>query len=56
MVNAIAIMILIVIATRIYKISKNGGITNLRTEVLYAGTHFVFAFVAFAVFMAIASI
>lgn len=56
MVNAIAIMILIVVATRIYKIYKNGGVTDIRTELLYAGTHFVFAFIAFAIFMMIASV
>jgi hypothetical protein len=56
MVNAIAIMILIVMATRVYKIYKNGGVTDIYTEVLYAGTHFVFAFITFTIFMMLTSI
>lgn len=55
MLNAIAIIVLIVITTRVYKIYKNGGKTDIYTEMLYAGTHFTFAFIAFAIFMIIAN-
>jgi hypothetical protein len=49
MVNAIAIMILIVVSTRMYKIFKNGGITDIRTEILHVGLHLTSAFILFVI-------
>jgi hypothetical protein len=51
MVNAIALMILIVAVTRIYKIYKNGGVTDISTEVYEFGSHLIASFILFGFFM-----
>jgi hypothetical protein len=56
MVNAIAIMILIAVVTRIYKIYKNGGVTDIGIEVYEVGSHLIASFILFGIFMTIASI
>lgn len=53
MVNAIAIMILIVTATRIYKIRQNGGTTDIATEVYEFGSHLITSFIIFGFLMLI---
>ena len=55
MLNAIAIMILIVIGTRVYKIYKNGSVTNVATEVYEVGSHLITSFIIFGIFMFILS-
>lgn len=55
MVNAIAIMILIIAATRIYKIHQNGGITDIATEVYEFGSHLIASCIIFGFFMFIMS-
>jgi hypothetical protein len=55
MVNAIALMILIVAATRIYKIRQNGGVTDTATEVYEFGSHLIASFIVFGFFMFIMS-
>jgi hypothetical protein len=49
MVNGIAVMILVVIGTRVYKIYKNGGVTDVATEVFEAGSHFIMSLIIFGV-------
>ena len=49
MVNGIAVMILVVIGTRVYKIYKNGGTTDVATEVFEAGSHLIMSFIIFGV-------
>jgi hypothetical protein len=51
MVNAIAIMILIAAATRIYRIRQNGGVTDITTEVFEFGSHLIASFIVFGFFM-----
>lgn len=51
MLNAIAIMILIVTVTRIYKICQNGGVTNVATEVFEFGSHLIASFTLFGFLM-----
>jgi ATP-dependent protease HslVU (ClpYQ) peptidase subunit len=51
MVNAIAIMVLIAVATRIYKIRQNGGVTDIATEVFEIGSHLILSFIFFGFFM-----
>jgi hypothetical protein len=53
MVNTIAIMILIVTATRIYKIRQNGGTTDIATEVYEFGSHLITSFIIFGFLMLI---
>ena len=55
MLNAIAIIVLIVIGTRINSIRKNGGVTNVATEVYEAGSHLIASFIVFGIFMFILS-
>lgn len=55
MLNTIAIMVLIVIATRVCKIYKNGGVTNVATEVYEAGSHMIASSIIFGIFMFILS-
>lgn len=55
MLNAIAIMILIVVGTRIYRIHKNGNVTDVATEVYEVGSHLITSFIIFGIFMFILS-
>lgn len=55
MLNAIAIMILIVVGTRIYKIHKNGGVTDISTEVYEVGSHLITSCIVFIILMFILS-
>jgi sorbitol-specific phosphotransferase system component IIC len=44
------ITILIVVAlTRIYKIRKNGGVTNVSTEIYSTGAHLISSFIIYAI-------
>jgi phosphatidylglycerophosphatase A len=53
MINAIIIMVLGVIITRIYKIYKNGGITDFSTEMYEIGINLFLSFTFFTFFMII---
>ena len=52
MVTGIATLILMVIGTRVYKIYKNGGVTDMATEVYEAGSHFITSLIIFAIITA----
>jgi hypothetical protein len=51
MVNAITLIILIVAATRIYRIRPNGGVTDIATEVYEFGSHLIASLIVFGFFM-----
>ena len=49
MVTGIIIIILIVIGTRVYKIHKNGGVTDVATEVFEGGLHLIISFIIYSI-------
>jgi branched-subunit amino acid transport protein AzlD len=52
MTAGIILILVIVILTRIYKIRKNGGVTDIATEVYEAGLHFILSLINFAIITA----
>ncbi len=49
MVTGIATIILIVIGTRAYKIRKNGGVTDVATEVFEGGSHLIMSLIIYSI-------
>jgi hypothetical protein len=49
MVTGIIIIILIVIGTRVYKIYKNGGVTDVATEVFEGGSHLIMSLIIYSI-------
>jgi hypothetical protein len=45
MTTSIIVILLVVVGVRIFNIRKNKGETNIQTELLYGGTHFIFSVV-----------
>jgi len=54
MINAIMILVLIVVATRVYNIYKNGGKTDIYTEVLQGGSQLICSLAVFIILMIMA--
>jgi hypothetical protein len=52
MTTGIITILICVILTRIYKIRKNGGVTDIATEVFEAGSHFILSVIVFVIMMA----
>jgi hypothetical protein len=51
MSTGIITILIIVALTRIYKIRKNGGITNTATEVFETGAHLILSLMFYAIFI-----
>jgi hypothetical protein len=52
MLSGFITITIIVALTRIYKIYKNGGVTDIQTEVFEAGSHMVASSIVFIAIMA----